>query len=122
MLLAGLSWGAYLYQCNLLDKKNFRAVQKVAGQAINYLDQSLYSKSTEYWSRALDLIGLATEKVNVYNILQHNASKSGLIDSGYMRLVGVYYQPDLSNFMNTAIRKKLGIIPNNVKLGAQAEN
>ena len=121
-MLAGLSWGAYLYQCNLLDKKNFRAVQKVAGQAINYLDQSLYSKSTEYWSRALDLIGLATEKVNVYNILQHNASKSGIIDSGYTRLVGVYYQPDLANFMNTAIRKKLGIIPNNVKLGAQAEN
>ena len=60
-----LSWGAYLYQYNLLDKKDFRAVQKVAGQAINYLDQSRYSTSTEYWSRALDLIGLATDKVNV---------------------------------------------------------
>ena len=117
-----LSWGAYLYQYNLLDKKDFRAVQKVAGQAINYLDQSRYSTSTEYWSRALDLIGLATDKVNVYNVLQHNSSKSGTIDSLYMKLVGVYYQPDLANFMNTAIRQKLGIIPNNVKWGAQAEN
>ena len=117
-----LSWGPYLYQYNLLDKKDFRAVQKVAGQAINYLDQSRYSKSTEYWSRALDLIGLATDKVNVYNVLQHNSSKSGTIDSLYMKLVGVYYQPDLANFMNTAIRQKLGIIPNNVKWGAQAEN
>ena len=117
-----LSWGAYLYQYNLLDKKDFRAVQKVAGQAINYLDQKLYSKSAESWSRALDLIGLATDKVNVYNVLQHNATTRGTIDNFYTRLVGVYYQPDLANFMNTAIRKKLGIIPNNVKWGAQAES
>ena len=117
-----LSWGEYLYQLNLLDEKDFRVVQSRAGQAINYLNQTLYTKSTEYWSRALDLIDVATDKVNVYDVRQHNASKGDSIDSLYTKLVGVYYQPDLVNFMNTAIRKKLGIIPNNVKWGAQAEN
>ena len=116
------SWGEYLYQLNLLDEKDFRAVQYSAGQAINYLNQTLYAKSTESWSRALGLIDVATNKVNVYDVRQHNASKGDSIDSFYTKFVGVYYQPDLANFMNTAIRKKLGIIPKNVKWGAQAEN
>ena len=97
-------------------------MQSRAGQAINYLNQTLYRKSTEYWSRALDLIDVATDKVNVYDVRQHNASKGDSIDSLYTRLVGVYYQRDLANFMNTAIRKKLRIIPSSVKWGAQAEN
>ena len=58
----------------------------------------------------------------VYDVRQHNASKGDSIDSLYTRLVGVYYQRDLANFMNTAIRKKLRIIPSSVKWGAQAEN
>ena len=61
-------------------------------------------------------------QLNLYDVRQHNAAKGDSIDSLYTKLVGVYHQPDLVNFMNTAIRKKLGIIPNNVKWGAQAEN
>ena len=117
-----LSWGEYLYQLNLLDEKDFRVVQYSAGQAINYLNQTLYSKSTEYWSKALNLIAVATDKVNVYDVRQHNASKGDTVDDLYAMLVGVYYQPNLANFMNTVIRKKLGIIPNKVKWGEQAEN
>ena len=119
---SSFSWGEYLYQLNLLDEKDFRAVQSRAGQAIDYLNQTLYRKSTEYWSRALDLIDVATDKLNVYDVRRHNTSKRDSIDSLYTRLVGVYYQRDLANFMNTAIRKKLRIIPSSVKWGAQAEN
>ena len=117
-----LSWGEYLCQLNLLDQKDFCDVQHSAGQAINYLNQSFYSRLTEYWSKALDLIAVATDKVNVYDVRQHNTSKGDTIDDLYVMLVGVYYQPNLGNFMSTVIRKKLAIIPNKVKWGKQAEN
>ena len=68
------------------------------------------------------MIAVATDKVNVYDLRQHNTSKGDTIDDLYVMLVGVYYQPNLGNFMSTVIRKKLVIIPNKVKWGKQAEN
>ena len=119
-----LSWGTYLYQYSLLDTENFRDVQDSAGLAANYFNQELYKKSTEYWSKTRDLINLFTDKVNVYNVLQHNTlplrSSLNIIDRLYDSHVGIYYQNNLKNFMNTKIRNKLGIIPNNVIWGAQA--
>lgn len=67
-----LSWGTYLYQYSLLDTENFRDVQDSAALAANYFNQELYKKSTEHWSKTRDLINLFTDKVNVYNVLQHN--------------------------------------------------
>ena len=119
-----LSWGKYLYQYSLLDTQDFRAVQSSAGQVVNYFDQGLYKKSTAYWSKTRDLVSLFTDNVNVYNVLQHNASpfrdSNDIIDRLYDRHLAVYYQNNLKSFMNTVIRKKLGIIPDNVTWGSQA--
>ena len=119
-----LSWGKYLYQYSLLDTQDLRAVQSSAGQVVNYFDQGLYKKSTAYWSKTRDLVSLFTDNVNVYNVLQHNASpfrdSNDIIDRLYDRHLAVYYQNNLKSFMNTVIRKKLGIIPDNVTWGSQA--
>ena len=119
-----LSWGKYLYQYSLLDTQDLRAVQSSAGQVVNYFDQGLYKKSTAYWSKTRDLVSLFTDNVNVYNVLQHNASpfrdSNDIIERLYDRHLAVYYQSNLKSFMNTVIRKKLGIIPDNVTWGSQA--
>ena len=119
-----LFWGKYLYQHSLLDTKDFRVLQDSAGHVVNYFDQGLYKKSTGYWSKTRDLVSLFTDNVNVYNVLQHNTSpfrnSNSIIDSLYDRHAAVYYQNNLNSFMNTAIRKKLGIIPDNVTWGSQA--
>ena len=119
-----LSWGKYLYQYGLLDTQDLRAVQSSAGQVVNYFDQGLYEKSTAYWSKTRDLVSLFTDNVNVYNVLQHNASafrdSNDIIERLYDRHLAVYYQNNLKSFMNTVIRKKLGIIPDNVTWGSQA--
>ena len=119
-----LSWGKYLYQYSLLDTQDLRAVQSSAGQVVNYFDQGLYKKSTAYWSKTRDLVSLFTDNVNVYNVLQHNASpfrdSNDIIDRLYDRHLAVYFQNNLKSFMNTVIRKKLGIIPDNVTWGSQA--
>ena len=119
-----LSWGKYLYQYSLLDTQDLRAVQSSAGQVVNYFDQGLYKKSTAYWSKTRDLVSLFTDNVNVYNVLQHNASpfrdSNDIIEKLYDRHLAVYYQNNLKSFMNTVIRKKLGIIPDNVTWGSQA--
>ena len=117
-------WGKYLYQYSLLDTQDFRAVQNSAGQVINYFDQGLYKKSTAHWSKTQDLVSLFTDNVNVYNVLQHNSSSfpnsNDIIDRLHDRHVAVYYQSNLNSFMNTVIRKKLGVIPDNVTWGSQA--
>ena len=115
-----LSWGRYLKELSLLDTQDFRDVQNSAGLSVSYYNQDLYKKSTEYWSKTRQLVSVFTDKVNMYNVLQHNTSphsySNDLVDS----YLAVYYQKNLENFMNTVIKKKLKIIPNNVKWGGQA--
>ena len=121
-----LSWGRYLKELSLLDIQDFRDVQNSAGLSANYFNQDLFKKSTEHWSNTRQLISGYTDKVNMYNVLQHNTSPysytDDLVDKLYDSNVAVYYQKDLKNFMNTVIKKKLKIIPNNVKWGGQAAN
>ena len=119
-----LSWGTYLKELSLLDTQDFRDVQNSAGLSANYFKQDLYKKSTEYWSKTRQLISVYTDKVNMYNVLQHNTSpysySNDIIDRLYDSYVAVYYGKNLENFMNTVIKKKLNIIPDHVKWGAQA--
>ena len=119
-----LSWGTYLKELSLLDTQDFRDVQNSAGLSANYFKQDLYKKSTEYWSKTRQLISVYTDKVNMYNVLQHNTSpysySNDLIYRLYESYVAVYYGKKLENFMNTVIKKKLNIIPDHVKWGAQA--
>ena len=123
-----LSWGKYLKELSLLDIQDFRDVQNSAGLSVNYFNQELYQKSTEYWSKTRQLISVYTDKVNMYNVLQHNTSpysySKDILNRLYDSYVAVYYQKKLKDFMNTDIRKKLNspkkIIPSNVTWGGQA--
>ena len=119
-----LSWGTYLQELSLLDTQDFRDVQNSAGLSANYFNQDLYKQSTEYWSKTQQLISVYTDKVNMYNVLQHNTSpysySNDIIGRLYDSYVAVYYQNNLENFMNTVIKKKINIIPDKVKWGAQA--
>ena len=123
---AVLSWGAYLYQFNLLDQRDLAVVEEAAALTALAFEVGEYEKSTEYFSDVQTLLGLVTDNVNVYNVLQHNSPPvsqlSDSLEKLFHRHVAVYYQDSLADFMDTVIRKKLEIIPDNVKWGAQSRN
>ena len=123
-----ISWAPYLYQYNLLDMKDSQSVLNVAEETALAVSQKRYLDATALWGETESVIDRLTDGVNVYNVLQHHAPspisssfrRSHIMDALYERHVGIYHAKSLSDFMNTVIRKKLGIIPDNVVWGGQS--
>jgi serine carboxypeptidase 1 len=124
-----LTWGPYLYSFSLLDQTDLVQVNDLANQTAEAFYSGDYEKSTALWSDVETAIAERTDNVNVYNVLQHNAA-APFMDSGkikdqnlrrlYWQHVGRLQQQSLSDFMNGPIRKKLGIIPDDVTWGGQS--
>ena len=124
-----VTWGPYLYQYNLLDQKDLSSVMQAAAETIKAVEAGEYLEATALWARTEDVIDAVTDSVNVYNVLQHHAPSPMTLmknedDTPLGRLYGKHVQAyqleSLSDFMNTYIRKKLGIIPQNVIWGGQS--
>lgn len=123
-----ITWGPYLYQYNLLDQRDLKSVMYFANKTVAAVNAGEYPQATALWSQTEDVIDSVTDSVNVYNVLQHHAPSpmtfsmtgSRVLDALYQRHVGIYHAKSLSDFMNTVIRKKLGIIPDNVTWGGQS--
>ena len=125
-----LTWGPYLYSFSLLDQSDLAYVNDLTNQTAQAFYSGDYAKSTELWGDVETAISARTDNVNVYNVLQHNAKppfKYGAIKFEdqylgqlYWQHVGRLQQQSLSDFMNGPIRKKLGIIPNDVTWGGQS--
>ena len=124
-----LSWGPYLYSVSLLDEKDLDNINKEANATAEAVRQGDFKKATDLWGATEELIDEATDSVDVYNILRHHVPPpmrksvpqgNRHLDWLYARHVSRLYGDGLSALMNGPIRKKLGIIPDNVTWGGQS--
>ncbi|XP_029014868.1 retinoid-inducible serine carboxypeptidase isoform X2 [Betta splendens] len=123
-----MTWGPYLYTTSLLDDYGLSDVKKAAEAVKQAVEQEQFKKATELWSVTETVVEQNTNGVNFYNILTQDPSERRLhsaAESYIARQVRRHIAPlhgqSLSELMNGDIRKKLGIIPENVTWGGQAE-
>uniref|UniRef100_F6TEK3 Carboxypeptidase n=1 Tax=Ornithorhynchus anatinus TaxID=9258 RepID=F6TEK3_ORNAN len=125
-----LSWGPYLYSTSLLDDQGLAEVMLVAEQIEDAINKNQYSKATQLWNKAEEIIEENTDGVNFYNILTKTPetsakktspefSQSHLV-SLFRRHVRQLEEDSLSALMNGPIRKKLQSIPDDVTWGGQS--
>ncbi|XP_078455979.1 retinoid-inducible serine carboxypeptidase [Lampetra planeri] len=128
-----LTWGPYLHATSLLDKPGLKLVMEAANAVKEAYDAGQYANATRLWSLAEDVISSYTNGVNFYNILTQDSTNHYVDTSAtkprkkplaklYQTHVGHLQQAALSQLMNGAIRKKLEIIPEDVRWGGQSED
>uniref|UniRef100_A0A8C4ILZ2 Carboxypeptidase n=1 Tax=Dicentrarchus labrax TaxID=13489 RepID=A0A8C4ILZ2_DICLA len=114
-----MTWGPYLYTTSLLDDYGLAEVSSAAEAVKKAVEQQQFVKATELWSVVETVVEQNTNGVNFYNILtQEPDDKLASITRRHIRPL---HSQSLSELMNGPIRKKLGIIPQNVTWGGQAE-
>ncbi|XP_033108031.1 retinoid-inducible serine carboxypeptidase-like isoform X5 [Anneissia japonica] len=125
------TWGPYLYQTSLLDKRGLALVQQAANETEMAYNAGNYTKATQLWSMTENVIAENTDNVDFYNILLHNTDGSNKMSIKktyfmapelsrlYLKHVAPYEADPLTELMNGPIKKKLGI-PDNVTWGAQS--
>lgn len=123
-----MTWGPYLYTTSLLDDYGLADVSKAAEAVKQAVEQGQFLKATELWSMTESAVERNTNGVNFYNILTQSSdekltSSAGLdfISLQKHRHIRPLHSQSLSQLMNGPIRKKLGIIPDNVTWGGQAD-
>ncbi|XP_015252918.1 PREDICTED: retinoid-inducible serine carboxypeptidase [Cyprinodon variegatus] len=123
-----MTWGPYLYATSLLDDSGLKDLTSAAEDVKEAVQQQQFLKATELWSVAETVVEQNTNGVNFYNILtqqpdEKTASFAGgnFISLQAHRHIRPLHKQSLSELMNGPIRKKLGIIPQNVTWGGQAE-
>ncbi|CAI2354359.1 unnamed protein product [Caenorhabditis sp. 36 PRJEB53466] len=128
------TWGPYLYANSFLDDHQLKLVNAEAAKCQALVDQQKWQQATNCWGNMENLISIETNDVSWYNILKKGDSddwssaalRSNRVMTPTLRLFNRFVAPQndvsLSDYMDTVVRKKLGIIPDNVKFGAQAGN
>lgn len=123
-----MTWGPYLYTMSLLDDYGLGEVNGAAEAVKQAVEQGQYLKATELWSVTETVVEQNTNGVNFYNILTQDpddkltsVAGEGFLSMMMRRHIGPLHRQSLSQLMNGSIRKKLGIIPQNVTWGGQAE-
>ena len=128
-----LSYGPYLFSLSLLDEKDFYSVQELAQETASAARKGDFETAMHLTDQGNILIARVTDNVDVYYVLRHNVANSALVQSHIYKntpmlsddqmfaqyLTRTYSNP-LFELMNGPIRKKLGIIPNNVTWGGQS--
>lgn len=122
-----MTWGPYLYTMSLLDDYGLEEVTRAAEAVKQAMEQGLYQKATELWSVTEDVVEQNTNGVNFYNILTQEPDEKTPSVAGerfltqlMLRHIQPLQRQTLAQLMNGPIRKKLGIIPQNVTWGGQA--
>ncbi|XP_029944496.1 retinoid-inducible serine carboxypeptidase [Salarias fasciatus] len=122
-----MTWGPYLYTTSLLDDFGLQDVNAAAAAVKQAVEQQQFLKATELWSVTETVVEQNTNGVNFYNILtQQPDDRLSSPDDDFISLqtrrhLRPLYRQSLSELMNGPIRKKLGIVPQNVTWGGQAE-
>ncbi|KAF6719830.1 Retinoid-inducible serine carboxypeptidase [Oryzias melastigma] len=124
-----MTWGPYLYTTSLLDDSGLADVNSAAEAVKQAVEQRSFLKATELWSVAETVVEQNTNGVNFYNILTQESedklkfsAAKDFISLQALRHISPLQRLSLSELMNGPIRKKLGIIPQNVTWGGQAED
>nr|XP_046270268.1 retinoid-inducible serine carboxypeptidase [Scatophagus argus] len=123
-----MTWGPYLYTTSLLDDAGLADVNSAAEAVKKAMEQQQFAEATELWSVTETVVEQNTNGVNFYNILTQDSDDKLTSSAGedYISLqtrrhIRPLHSQSLSELMNGPIRKKLGIIPQNVTWGGQAE-
>ncbi|KAJ6656415.1 hypothetical protein lerEdw1_003703, partial [Lerista edwardsae] len=126
-----LSWGPYLYSTSFLDDNGLKEVTGAAKKILNAIHKQDFKQATLFWSEAEDIIEKNTNGVNFYNILTQESSANTALTSTasetvpllnlFQRHVQSQGKDKLSDLMNGPIRKKLKVIPDDVKWGGQSQ-
>lgn len=122
-----MTWGPYLYTTSLLDDYGLAEVSNVAEAVKKAVEQEKFLEATALWSQTETVVEQNTNNVNFYNILTQDTDEKVKLTAGEdfislqsRRHVGRLHRQSLDKLMNQQIRKKLGIIPQNVTWGGQA--
>jgi serine carboxypeptidase 1 len=119
-----------LFRKSLVDESGMVAVMSAALKSAEALARGDGRKATELWSSTESVVNDVTDGVNVYNILKWNgdtkrifsqSSNVDLLERMFNLHVGLTQNDALYDLMNGPIRKKLGIIPDNVTWSGQSE-
>ncbi|XP_031421135.1 retinoid-inducible serine carboxypeptidase [Clupea harengus] len=125
-----LTWGPYLYSTSLLDDAGLAEVGNAAEAVKRAVSDGEFEKATALWSILENVVEQNTNGVNFYNILGQESDDDDSVKSslkeGYLSVLAKRHvrplnSETLGQLMNGKIRKKLGIIPQNVTWGGQAE-
>ncbi|XP_029914080.1 retinoid-inducible serine carboxypeptidase [Myripristis murdjan] len=124
-----MTWGPYLYTTSLLDDYGLGEVNSAAEAVKQAVEQQQFQKATELWSVTETVVEQNTNGVNFYNILTQEPDEQLTTSAGdsflsllTRRHIRPLHGQSLSELMNGPVRKKLGIIPQNVTWGGQAED
>uniref|UniRef100_A0A8C9SRG1 Carboxypeptidase n=1 Tax=Scleropages formosus TaxID=113540 RepID=A0A8C9SRG1_SCLFO len=122
-----LTWGPYLYSTSLLDDNGLGEVTMAAKAVQQAVNEGNFQKATELWSDTESVVKQNTNGVNFYNILTQDSDDkvTSVEGAGHLALlthrhIRPLHRQSLDRLMNGPIRKKLGIIPQNVTWGGQA--
>lgn len=128
-----LSYGPYLFSFSLLDGKDYNDVQELANEVFNAASKGDFKTAMDLTDKGSNLIANVTDNVDVYYVLRHNVldsvnthslihknSSRLLHDQMFAQYIIRAHSDPLSELMNGPIRKKLGIIPENVTWGGQS--
>lgn len=131
-----LSYGPYLFSLSLLDEKDLHRVQQLGQETAKAAEKGDYNTAMHLSKQGNILIEHVTDNVDVYYVLRHNQPDSALMHSTSQiyknasrlsrnQMFAAYlirsHSDPLSDLMNGPIRKKLGIIPDNVTWGGQSD-
>lgn len=129
-----LSYGPYLFSVSLLDNKDFHQVQQIAAETAMAVYKGEYDKAMHLSDLQNYLIAKFTDNVDVYNVLHHNVpDDAAMLTSKYKKSSRLLSYKVLAEYiartksdtlyqlMNGPIRKKLGIIPDDVTWSGQSD-
>jgi serine carboxypeptidase 1 len=132
-----MSWGPLLYQVSRIDEDGLRQTNDVAMKIQEQLHNNQYKEAEASWSELESVVNANSNSIDFYNFLKDDAqeapatttqivrgrslaasfsfrTKNGY--SGYLSSKASVARPGgFSGLMNTVIKDKLGIIPQNVR-------
>ncbi|KAJ1388982.1 Serine carboxypeptidase, serine active site [Sesbania bispinosa] len=132
------SWGPLLKDLSRLDDNGLQKSKSMAERIKEQLEAGQFVNATETWSELESLISFSSNSVDFYNFLLDSGNDPATLSSMKMRLFkeismrryskylsSTRYSPgvegDLNSLLNGVIKKKLKIIPKNVKWFEQSD-
>jgi len=142
-----LSWGPLLYQVSRVDEKGLQQCNSVSAKIKDQLEKKQFTDAEASWSELENVVIANSNSVDFYNFLKDDAGEDATTAmvstttaqwqrstlssfsfrrkngySGYLESTAAASAREggFDGFMNTVIKKKLGIIPKNLSWGEQS--
>ncbi|XP_059314755.1 serine carboxypeptidase-like 51 [Lycium ferocissimum] len=130
------SWGPLLKDVSRLDGNGLQKSNSVAEKIKQQIDAGQFKAATDSWRELEEVISDNSNSVDFYNfMLDSGMDPLGLKSSELSQTISMRYSRylqssritpgsdgDLDSLMNDAIKKKLKIIPQNVRWGGQSDS